>query len=64
MDLWYLYNGECFISCPTGFFESTDSGLCLPCSKNCLSCEFFSDNCTTCQPYYELSQADISTCTP
>jgi hypothetical protein len=55
MDLWYFYKGECFKNCPSGLYESADSGNCEPCSDNCLTCQVSSENCLTCKPYFTIS---------
>ena len=58
----YLYESECLVECPKGFFG--DSGnQCTPCESPCTQCEFAADLCTQCDPSFGKPYANLATLT-
>lgn len=49
--MYYLYNSACLINCPDQYFESPDSGLCMPCHSTCQTCvnDDLPTSCTSCK---------------
>ncbi|XP_048828851.1 proprotein convertase subtilisin/kexin type 5 [Brienomyrus brachyistius] len=47
--LYLLLDGVCKASCPEGYFEDLDQGLCVPCHPSCASCSGpEADDCASC----------------
>ncbi|KAG9280998.1 proprotein convertase subtilisin/kexin type 5-like [Astyanax mexicanus] len=47
--LYLLLNGKCKASCPEGYFEDLDQGLCVNCHVSCATCSGpLPDDCETC----------------
>ena len=59
----YLYNGQCYLNCPTGTYSDFGSGLCINCVSPCLQC-ISSTACTSCVLNYYLYQSTCQTVCP
>ncbi|KAK3526022.1 hypothetical protein QTP70_012787 [Hemibagrus guttatus] len=47
--LYLLLNGMCKASCPEGYFEDLDQGVCVQCHESCATCSGpLSDDCESC----------------
>ena len=52
----FFYKGECLTICPDETFEASEE--CLPCSPNCRTCRYTSDNCESCPTGLKLSDGE------
>jgi proprotein convertase subtilisin/kexin type 5 len=59
-----MLNGLCYLNCPSGYYGSTSTMLCITCSTDCLTCDGpFSDNCLTCVfPKVLIQKVCYATC--
>ena len=48
-----LQEGKCVDRCGDGFFKSSNENRCLPCHRNCATCQE-RENCLTCKAGYEM----------
>ncbi|KAL4487968.1 hypothetical protein ABPG72_019920 [Tetrahymena utriculariae] len=56
----YLYNNQCILACPDGYFSSEQPFLCNKCHYSCAQCQFGAQNsdCTSCAGNYYLDGAN------
>ena len=46
----FLYNKQCVLNCPEGYFENYQLQQCIPCASECRTCNGAkNDNCLTCK---------------
>ena len=55
------YIHDCTFSCPTGFYEDTQGGQCLPCHQDCSTCSG-PTNCLTCSASNSIVNSGTCAC--
>ncbi|EAR83178.2 hypothetical protein TTHERM_01006490 (macronuclear) [Tetrahymena thermophila SB210] len=55
----YLYNNQCVLACPDGYFSTEQPFLCNKCHQSCAQCQFGAQDsdCTQCAGNYYLDGA-------
>lgn len=43
-----LYNNQCLLNCPIGYYEDSNEKKCIICNSNCYKCKDISDKCIEC----------------
>lgn len=58
---YYLFNGNCLLSCPSGYYQSASSLTCVQCQPSCLTCN--SSGCVLCSNSLYTAPACTGNCT-